>query len=84
VLYRRKAGYPPTDDPRYDAGLDGLLAEVVADADAPIRPLLDLTAAKSYLADPGGPAGNRVNRFTKEIMVSLNEWLGAYRVRLEL
>lgn len=84
VLYRRKAGYPPTDDPGYDVALDALLAEVVADADAPIRPLLDLTAARSYLADPGGPAGNRVNRFTKEMMVSLNQWLGTYRVRLEL
>jgi asparagine synthase (glutamine-hydrolysing) len=84
VLYRKKAGYPPTDDPGYDKVLTARLAELIADETAPIRPLLDLTTARSYLDDPAGPAGEVVNRVTKEMMLSLNEWLGLYQVRLVL
>ncbi|MGW0432604.1 asparagine synthase (glutamine-hydrolyzing) [Micromonospora sp. NPDC003197] len=84
VLYRRKAGYPPTDDPRYDAWLDVRLGELIRDESAPIRPIMDVATARSYLADPSGAAGRLVNRFTKEIMLSLNDWLAGYQVRLVL
>jgi asparagine synthase (glutamine-hydrolysing) len=84
VLYRKKAGYPPTDDPGYDTALSGRLAEVVADGTAPVCPLLDMDATRAYLAAPDGPAGGRVNRFTLEMMLSLNEWLESYQVRLVL
>lgn len=84
VLYRRKAGYPPTDDPRYDRLLAGRLAELVADETAPLRPLLDLPTATSYVKDPTGPAAAKVNRFAMETVLSLNAWLARYRVRLLL
>lgn len=84
VLYRRKAGYPPTDDPRYDKGLAARLAALVADPAAPARPLLDLATAKSYVDDPAGPAAGAVNRFSLELVLSLNDWLDAFGVRLAL
>ncbi|WP_019634561.1 asparagine synthase (glutamine-hydrolyzing) [Actinomadura atramentaria] len=84
VLYRKKAGYPPTDDPRYGALLNARLAEVVADPKAPVRDLLDLGTAKSFVEDPTGPAAEVVNRFSIEMVLGLNEWLGRYDVGLAL
>jgi asparagine synthase (glutamine-hydrolysing) len=84
VLYRRKAGYPPTEDPGYDATLRARLTELVADGSSPVRGLLDLDTARSYLADPNGPAGDRVNRLSMETVLGLDEWTRRYQVRLTL
>jgi asparagine synthase (glutamine-hydrolysing) len=84
VLYRMKAGYPPTDDPRYGQLLTTKLAELIADETAPVRPLMDLPTAQSYVDNPAGPAREVVNKFSLEMMLSLNEWLDRYQVRLDL
>ncbi|MBQ1075629.1 asparagine synthase (glutamine-hydrolyzing) [Micromonospora sp. C31] len=82
VLYRQKAGYPPTDDPRYAEVLREQTAALIRDDSAPIQPYLDLDTARSYLTDPGGPAGDVVNRFSMEMVLYLNEWLDRYQVRV--
>lgn len=84
VLYRKKAGYPPTDDPAYDRVLAGRVADLVNDPDAPARELMNLELTRSYVDDPSGPAAAHVNRFSMEILLSLNEWLTRYQVRLAL
>ena len=84
VLYRQKAGYPPTDDPRYNEVLHDRVGELLRDEDAPVRPILDLDVARSYLADPTGPASERVNRFSMEMILQLDAWLRQYRPRLLL
>jgi asparagine synthase (glutamine-hydrolysing) len=84
VLHRRKAGYPPTDDPRYGELLTARLADLVADEAAPARPLMDLATARSYIEDPAGPAADVVNKYAIEMILNLNEWLDSYQVRLML
>jgi asparagine synthase (glutamine-hydrolysing) len=85
VLYRRKAGYPPIDDPAYDRLLRGLVTELLADGSAPIQQFLDLDAAKLYLADPTSDAVKEtVNRFSMEMVLYLNEWLSTYDVRVAI
>jgi asparagine synthase (glutamine-hydrolysing) len=84
VLYRQKAGYPPIDDPRYNEVLRERVADLVADPAAPVRSYLDLDTARSYVDDPTGPAAERVNRFSMEMVLYLDEWLGSYGVRLAL
>jgi len=84
VLYRQKAGYPPTDDPRYNVVLADRVRELLRDQDAPVRSLLDLDVARSYLADPDGPASERVNRFSMEMILQLDAWMRQYRPRLLL
>jgi asparagine synthase (glutamine-hydrolysing) len=84
VLYRKKAGYPPTDDRRYDQLLNARLADLIADEAAPARQFMDLATAKSYLDDQAGPMGGIVNRNAKEMVLGLNEWLKLYKVRVLL
>ncbi|MFC6094875.1 asparagine synthase (glutamine-hydrolyzing) [Saccharothrix sp. BKS2] len=85
VLYRKKAGYPPIDDPGYDRALRAMVTELLADGSAPIQPFLDLGTAKSYLADPTSAASReKVNRFSLEMVLYLNEWLATYDARLAI
>jgi asparagine synthase (glutamine-hydrolysing) len=66
VADRVKSPYPTTQDPRY--------------ADAPVRPLLDLSAA----ADAVRLAPGAELRPSSEIVLALDSWLRRYRVTLEL
>jgi asparagine synthase (glutamine-hydrolysing) len=82
VLFRRKAGYPPTTDPRYDQLLRERVVALLADSSAPVRELLDDDIARSYVQDPEGPAAAVVNRFSMEMVLYLNDWFERYGVRL--
>ncbi|MFY1652234.1 asparagine synthase (glutamine-hydrolyzing) [Solwaraspora sp. WMMB762] len=82
VLFRQKAGYPPTTDPRYNDVLRQRVSEMLSDSSAPVRELLDLDVVRAYLQDPDGPAAAVVNRFSMEMALYLNDWLGRYHVRL--
>jgi asparagine synthase (glutamine-hydrolysing) len=85
VLYRKKAGYPPIDDPGYDKLLRGMVTELLGDQTAPVQPFLDRQTAGLYLADPTSDAvKEKVNRFSLEMILYLNEWLATYNMRLAI
>ncbi|QMU77599.1 asparagine synthase (glutamine-hydrolyzing) [Streptacidiphilus sp. PB12-B1b] len=79
VAERVKSPYPTTQDPRYAEALRGELKQLLADPDAPVRPLLDLTAAADAVRLAAGPE----LRQSSEIVLALDSWLRRYRVTLE-
>lgn len=50
VVERKKSPYPSTRDPAYGRFLRQQLAEVLADPDAPVRPLLDRERTRALVA----------------------------------
>src|SRR5690349_16955696 len=53
VAQRVKSPYPSTQDPRYAEALRAELRGLLADRDAPVRPLLDGAAAEKAAGSPG-------------------------------
>ncbi|WP_405497546.1 asparagine synthase (glutamine-hydrolyzing) [Streptomyces sp. NBC_00096] len=83
VLYRKKAGYPPTQDPAYAAGLRAAVGRLASDAQSPLHGLLNVPAARAFAHDVAGP-GARVNRAGAELVVQMDRWMTDYGVRLVL
>jgi asparagine synthase (glutamine-hydrolysing) len=81
---RRKAGYPPVVDPRYDALLRERLSTLASDDEAPARQLLDMAALDRYLADPAEDDDGHINRCSIDMMLAFDAWLRDYAVRLEV
>ncbi|MFD7729248.1 asparagine synthase (glutamine-hydrolyzing) [Kitasatospora phosalacinea] len=80
VAQRVKSPYPSTQDPRYAEALRTELRALLADRDAPVRDLLDLTAVGGAVADaPGADLRN-----AGEVVLLLDGWLRRYEVSLEL
>ncbi|MEU6173821.1 asparagine synthase (glutamine-hydrolyzing) [Streptantibioticus parmotrematis] len=79
VAQRVKSPYPSTQDPRYTEALRGELDGLLADRDAPVRPLLNATAARAAVATEGEGA-----RSATEVVLALDGWLRQYGVTLEL
>lgn len=84
VLYRKKAGFPPTQDPAYGAMLRAELMQVAADKEAPVHSLLNLRAIQRHLDDGTDLIGDHVVRASAEMVLQLNTWLDDYQVRLLL
>ncbi|MGK5545824.1 asparagine synthase (glutamine-hydrolyzing) [Streptomyces sp. URMC 127] len=80
VADRVKSPYPSIQDPRYAAALRAELARVLADKDAPVRPLLDTGAVAASLADDAGEAF----RSATELVLNLDAWLRMHGTALEL
>lgn len=87
VLYRKKSPYPKTYDPAYENLLKQKLTEVMEDANAPLRTLIDPGKVRKYLqcpSDYGRPfygqlmAGPQLLAY----LLQINYWLEKYRVRL--
>ncbi|GHF69229.1 asparagine synthetase B [Streptomyces mashuensis] len=83
VLRRPKSPFPITQDPGYGHVLRDRLADVVADPNSPVRPLLDLPAARRLLAEdrPVHTTGWGERR-NVEMALQLDAWLRHYGVRL--
>jgi asparagine synthase (glutamine-hydrolysing) len=84
VLERRKSPYPSTQDPAYEKMLRAQTGALLADRDAPLRPMLDEKAVRSladgeYEGTSFGPA-----RRGMELLLSTNAWLSRYPVSLHL
>ncbi|RJL35876.1 asparagine synthase (glutamine-hydrolyzing) [Bailinhaonella thermotolerans] len=84
ILQRVKTPYPAIQDPAYERALRAELAEVLADGDAPVRPLLDLGRARVALARPPRAASLPYDRGGLEMALWLNRWLAEYDVTLDL
>ncbi|MFI6323678.1 asparagine synthetase B family protein [Nonomuraea sp. NPDC050556] len=84
IVQRRRSATPVSNHPDYPGQLQAELKEILADNQAPVRPLMDLDLAASRAGDPQILAENRIARADVELMIQLNNWLTAYRVRLAL
>ncbi len=84
VVERVKTPYPATQDPGYGRRLRGELAQVLSDADAPVRPLLDLDQARAAASRADDTISQPYDRGGLEMALWLNRWLVAYDVTLDL
>ncbi|MFD7238632.1 asparagine synthase (glutamine-hydrolyzing) [Streptomyces syringium] len=80
VADRVKSPYPSTQDPRYAAALRTELKRVMADNDAPVRPLLDTASVAQALADDAGESF----RTGTELVLGINSWLRTHGTTLEV
>jgi asparagine synthetase B (glutamine-hydrolysing) len=84
VKGRRKTPYPLVRDPRYHTALRESLRGVLADPDAPVLPLLNVAKAREFTEPATAERPMDYARYGIEVVLSLNEWLRRYPVRLHL
>jgi asparagine synthase (glutamine-hydrolysing) len=84
VIERRKSPYPSTQDPAYEMMLRAQTRALLADRDAPLRPMLDEKAVRAL--GEGGYEGSSFGsaRRGMELLLSVNAWLSRYPVSLHL
>ncbi|HEY7592202.1 MAG TPA: asparagine synthase (glutamine-hydrolyzing) [Actinophytocola sp.] len=84
ILERVKTPYPATQDPGYENALRSELRDVLADLDAPVRPLLDLDKARGVASQETGAVSRQYDRGSLELTLWLNRWLSSNDVMLDL
>ncbi|MGY1578835.1 asparagine synthase (glutamine-hydrolyzing) [Streptomyces sp. MN13] len=84
IVRRVKSPYPTTQDPAYEQGLRRAFAAVLDDADSPVLPLLDRSAARRLLDSPVGDMSAQYDRSGLELALGVNDWLAAYDITLDL
>ncbi|GAA3693976.1 asparagine synthase (glutamine-hydrolyzing) [Streptomyces iranensis] len=84
ILTRAKTPYPTTQDPDYELGLRKEMQGILADQDAPVRPLLDTEKVRTALARPKEAVSRSYSRGSLELAVWLNRWLTEYDVSLTI
>ncbi|MGK5441568.1 asparagine synthase (glutamine-hydrolyzing) [Micromonospora sp. URMC 105] len=84
ILERKKTPYPATQDPQYEAALRAELVEILADADAPIRPLLNMKRVQQMLDRSLPAASLPYSRGGLEMALWMNRWLTEYDVTLDI
>lgn len=85
VLTRQKVPFPITYHPAYKQRLTVRLRDLLADTAAPVRPLLDLPAARRVSEDPRLlDRGGWLGRADVEMVLHLDAWLRRLSVRLAL
>jgi asparagine synthase (glutamine-hydrolysing) len=84
ILERVKTPYPATQDPGYETALRNELRAVLADSDAPVRPLLDMEKTKAVAARETGAVSRQYDRGSLEMTLWLNRWLSTNDIMLDL
>jgi asparagine synthase (glutamine-hydrolysing) len=84
ILERKKTPYPATQDTAYEAALRAEMAEVLADANAPVHPLLDRARVGKVMDRSLGGTSLPYSRGGLEMALWLNRWLSAYDVTLTI
>ena len=84
VVRRPRSATPVSHDPGYPLRLAEEFKALLADPDAPARPLTDLAAATELVDQPERLKKDRMARASVELILQLNLWLDHYRVRLAL
>ncbi len=79
VADRVKSPYPSTQDTRYADALRGQVRDLLADPDAPARPLVDEEAAGRAVRSTG-----HESRQAMEMTLGVDSWLRRYGVELAL
>lgn len=87
ILWRRKSPYPKTYDPAYEKMLGEKLKEILSDAQAPVRQLLDTRKVLAFLDSPsdyGRPWYGQLMAGPQMIayMLQVNYWLEKYRIQI--
>ncbi|MCY1291436.1 Asparagine synthetase [glutamine-hydrolyzing] 3 [compost metagenome] len=84
ITERVKSPYPSTQDPAYERELRLAMASILADSNAPVRPLLDVERVRTTLDNPIGSISPMYDRMGMELVVGLNTWISEYTVSLEI
>ena len=84
VVQRRKSPYPSTQDPAYGKMLRDRMRDMLADANAPLRPLLDDGRARRLTQGEFESSSFGAARWGMELALSLNDWMTRYPVSLQL
>jgi asparagine synthase (glutamine-hydrolysing) len=84
VLERKKSPYPSTQDPRYGRMLRDRVTAILADRGSPVVDLLDVRRVRQLLDTGMEVSGFGPNRRRVELLISLDDWLRRYPVRLRL
>ncbi len=84
ILDRPKSPYPVTQDPSYTQALHREMADVLADPNSPVLPLLDVDAARRAVGDAAGVAHEWHSRMNIEMVLGFNTWMKHYNVELVL
>jgi asparagine synthase (glutamine-hydrolysing) len=84
IVDRVKTPYPAIQDRDYEQQLRAELAEVIADRNAAVLPLLDLDRVHKVVNHPVGPISQPYDRGGLEMALWLNRWLVAYNITLDL
>lgn len=87
VLFRKKSPYPKTYHPEYEKLLGNRLLDILSDANAPIRPLVDINKIKAFLSSPsdyGKPWYGQLMAGPQQIayLLQINYWLEKYKIEL--
>lgn len=85
ILQRKKSAYPTIQDPGYDPMLRERLTEVLTDTSSPLVPLLNTGSLNMLTQMPYeySPFATIARRGV-ELVLSLDEWMRCYPVRLVL
>lgn len=84
ILERVKSPYPATQDPAYEGALRERLAEVVADRNSPVLPLLDGAKVGSLLSRTMAEVSRPYDRGGLEMALWLNDWLAGHDVTVDV
>jgi asparagine synthase (glutamine-hydrolysing) len=84
ILERKKTPYPATQDPGYEAALRTEMADVLADSNAPVHPLLDRTKLDKVMARSLNETSLPYSRGGLEMALWLNRWLSSYDITLNI
>ncbi|MER7268360.1 asparagine synthase (glutamine-hydrolyzing) [Micromonospora carbonacea] len=84
VLDRRKTPYPAIVDPAYDQAMRQKLGDLMADSNAPVRPLMEQSSARAAyaLVEQAEPSQLQFLRLGFESLLRINDWMREYRVEL--
>jgi asparagine synthase (glutamine-hydrolysing) len=80
VRRRKKSPYPTSQHPKYQEGISKWVLQILNDANAPIRPFLDLPVTQALAVGylPDLPGSLRVSPM--EQIIKINAWLQEYRI----
>lgn len=84
ILNRVKNPYPATQDPAYAHELRNAMADIIANRNSPVMPLLDADRVQQAVNRDIGQSSPRQDRIGLELAIGLNAWLTEYNVTLDL
>lgn len=86
VLYRKKSGYPGTQNPSYDEAVRSGVLDILSDANAPLLALVDKDKVKRLLApaETGDSIMTEAQMRTHYLafLVQVNKWLEDYHISI--
>jgi asparagine synthase (glutamine-hydrolysing) len=85
IVDRVKSPYPSTQDPAYEKAVRSDLADLVNDAGAPVRALIDVDRVRAAVDAPSGDATTslEVDRAQMENVLQLDAWMRRYSPTVE-